>query len=276
MKLTDKGYRLPIIEALGGFGLMESGTTQPMRIRGVDVETGSRDHFVVKFRNGNRMSEKACAFELIGAWMAMELDIPVVEPVLVNIGEEFTSTILGKPGYTSAIKSVGINFGSRYREGYSMLVKSPSIVPNTMESMARNIFTFDQFISNADRSHNPAQKPNVLSDGNQYLILDHEMAFSFLSLLSFLRNKTPWLLGPSENEMLIGHIFYPYLRQRAHDFKPFCERLVCFNDEFWSKANSFMPDSWKGDFLLEIQSYLGSITENKETFAEELTKHLLP
>ncbi len=276
VKITDAAYRLPTIEALGSFGIMETGTTQPMRIRGVDTTTGQRDHYVVKFRHGNRMSERACAFELLGAWMAMELELPVVEPVLVSISEAFTNTIKGKQGYPSALKSIGLNFGSRFQEGFSMLVKSPSLMSNQLEPTARNIFAFDQFISNSDRSHRPEQKPNVLSDGNQYLILDHEMAFSFVSLLPSFRNKTPWIPGHLERDMLVGHIFYPYLRHREFDFKPFCEKFSCFDGQFWQRVNSFMPASWKGDYLPDIQAYLNSIIEKRETFAEQLTKLLLP
>ena len=276
MKITDAGYQLPTIEALGGFGVMESGTTQPMKIRGVDRATSVRDHFVVKFRHGNRMSERACAFELLGAWMAMEMDLPIIEPVLINISEDFTKTILGKQGYQSALKSIGLNFGSRYQEGLSMLVRSPSLISNQLEPIALDIFAFDQFISNGDRSHKPEQKPNVLSDGNRYLLLDHELAFSFVSLLPFLRNKTPWLPGAMEREMIEGHIFYPYLHRREYDFKPFCEKLSCFDVHFWDRVHTFLPDSWSGDFIQDIQSYLGSIVENRRIFAEQLTKLLLP
>jgi len=275
MKITDTTYRLPTIEALNAFGVMESGTTQPMKIRGVDMETGLKDNYVVKFVHGNRMSERASALELLGAWMATELDLPVIEPVLIHISQAFTNTISGS-GYQAALKSIGLNFGSRFQEGFSMLVKSPSLISNHLEWSAVDIFAFDQFISNADRSHKPEQKPNVLSDGNRFLLLDHELAFSFVSLLPFLRNKTPWIPGALEREMIEGHIFYKYLRQKEYDFKPFVEKLCCFDAYFWERVRTFMPDSWKGNFLQDIQSYLDPIIENREIFAEQLTILLLP
>jgi len=275
MKIKDPYYRLPVIEALNSFGVMESGTTQPMRIRGVDMETGAKDNYVVKFIHGNRMDERASAFELLGAWMATELELPVVEPALIHISPAFTTTISGS-GYQAAIKSIGYNFGSRYQEGFSSLVKAPSMISNLLQPLALDIFAFDQFISNADRSNRPEQRPNVLSDGNGYLILDHELAFSFVSLVPFLRNKTPWIPGHLERELIEGHVFYPYLRQKEYDFKPFCEKLCCFDSLFWERVHIFMPDSWKGDFIADIQSYLSSIVENREQFAAQLTSLLLP
>jgi hypothetical protein len=61
-KVTDTTYRLPTIEALSSFDQM-IGTTSPMAIWGVDTETGERGQYVVKYKNQNRMSASASAFE---------------------------------------------------------------------------------------------------------------------------------------------------------------------------------------------------------------------
>lgn len=55
-KLSHSEYRLPVIEALNSFKIFETGTTAPMAINGVDVDSDERGQFVVKFKHNNRMS----------------------------------------------------------------------------------------------------------------------------------------------------------------------------------------------------------------------------
>jgi hypothetical protein len=273
MKITDAEYRLPYIEALSAFDVMETGTTQPMAIWGADTTTGERGKFVVKFVGSSRMSVKSSCRELLGCWMAKELEIPVVEPVIVNISEAFVSTTLGQKGYQSALKSIGFNFGSMYEEGFSEFPQNNFKLSNALTEKAKMIFMFDMFIGNADRG---AGKPNVLSNGESLLILDHELAFSFADILSFLRNKTPWILGPAEKEMYTTHYLYPFLNKQEINFEPFTEKLVVFNDAFWSKALSLIPEGWNTGELSDIKAYLDSIIVNRISFSGSLTKIVAP
>jgi hypothetical protein len=269
-KITDSAYRLPVIEALSAFELFDEGTTKPLAIWGVDKETGERGQYVVKFKNSGRMSIKSSAFELIGTWMAKELDLPVVEPVLVNISSEFTDTALkGKEGYRSALQSQGLNFGSKYISGYSNIPDSPLVLPNGLEKTIELVFVFDMFIANTDRGH---QKPNVSSNGSQLLIYDHELAFSFLSLITFARNKTPWILTDTDKELYKNHIYYKWLRERKPDLTEPVMQLRCFNSDFWTSVYSFLPKEWQTDQVLEIEPYLSGIIENLPYFAESLNK----
>ena len=42
LKITDNSYTLPQIKALAGIHVMSTGTTEPMLIRGVDMDSGAR------------------------------------------------------------------------------------------------------------------------------------------------------------------------------------------------------------------------------------------
>lgn len=271
MKITDSQYRLPLIEALSAFELMDTGTTEPMAIWGVNKETGERGKFVVKFINSPRMSPKSSSRELLGCWIANELDIKVVEPVIVNISQDFANTIAGQKGYQSALKSLGHNFGSVYEEGYSLFPNTNFKLNASLMEQAKALFMFDMFIENADRG---GGKPNVLSNGRDLLVLDHELAFSFTSILPFLRNKKPWLFGDTEKELYISHYLYPFLHGQEIDFKPFTEKLVVINDSFWERAQLLIPDSWKTDEIQDITSHLNLIVKNRQSFSEQLTKIL--
>lgn len=271
LKLTDPKYRLPYIEALADFNLMETGTTEPMGIRGVDIHTGKRGQYVVKYVNSSRMTAKSSCRELLGGWMAREIDIQVVEPVIVNISGEFVKLLLGKNGYQSALKSIGQNFGSVYEAGYNLFPNMRFSLDSNMLEQAKMVFMFDMFIANADRG---AGKPNVLSNGTDLMVLDHELAFSFADILAFLRSKTPWIIGIAEREMYERHYFYPLLRRQEVDFSQQVDKLVAFNGSFWDKALSLIPTQWRTEELDTIKLYLDSIVDNRSVFATELTKIL--
>ena len=272
LKLTDPDYRLPKIEALMSFDIMDTGTTQPMAVRGVDRETGKRGQFVLKFHNANRMTPKSSCREFLGAWMAMELGIKVVEPVLINISQAFVNTLKGKDGFLAAQQSMGPNFGSVYEAGFAILPVRKFSMEKEFIELAKMIFMFDMLISNADRG---AGKPNLLSNEQDILLLDHELAFSFMDLLSFSKNKTPWIMGTAESEMYKKHYFYPILKDKEYDFTQQVESLDCFtNNNFWSKASETLPQEWQYNELTEIQSHITSIVHYKYVFAEQLTKIL--
>lgn len=273
MKITNADYHLPYIEALSAFEILETGTTQPMAVWGVDITTGERGKYVVKFIGSSRMSAKSSCRELLGCWMAKELEIPVVEPVIVNISEEFVNTIIGQKGYQSALKSMGFNFGSIYQEGFSEFPQTNFVLSNALIEQAKAVFMFDMFISNADRG---AGKPNILSDGETLLLLDHELAFSFADILPFLRNETPWVLGAAEKEMYTSHYLYSFLNKQEINFEPFTEKLVVINNAFWDKALSLIPKAWQTEELSDIRNHLDSIIANRASFSAHLTKILAP
>lgn len=269
-KLTESNYRLPVIKALSEFNLFTHGTTLPLAIWGVDTVTGQRGQFVAKFKNSGRMTLKSSAFELIGAWMAMEVDLPVVEPALIDVTPEFVNTSLkGRPGYRIAAQSLGINFGSKYVSGFASIPDSSFTLPDTLIEKAKRIYVFDIFIANIDRGH---QRPNIASNGKEILIYDHELAFSFLQALPTFRNKTPWILDDSDRELYKKHFFYSLLNKLKPDLTPQVELLSRFNDEFWGRVYNLLPEEWQDDSIKEIGVHLASIVKNRSYFAESLNK----
>lgn len=249
------------------FGVMETGTTKPMKIRGVEQSTGRRGQYIVKFKNATRMDIRATCREVLGLWIGKELDLPMVEPVNIQITPEFVATIKGKDGYNNARNSIGLNVGSVYEEGFQEFIKGNPFSLGILTDSARDIFAFDMFISNADRG---AGKPNVLCNGNNFLLFDHELAFSFVLLLPFSQSKTPWILGDGEKEMYRSHYFYPYLKSMKLDFEEFTERFKRINDSFWIRVKELMPLEWQTEDIETIKNYLKAIAENHKIFAKQL------
>lgn len=271
-KITDAEYSLPQIQALSGVRVLSTGTTEPMLIRGVDMNSGSRGQFVVKFTKGPRMSASSACFETLGVWIGKELGLNVVEPVIIHIKPDFVDSIIGRDGFQNARNSVGINYGCSYVEGYMELIDGRALLSKNLLVEAQNIFAFDMFISNSDRG---AGKPNVLTNGHNFLIYDHELAFSFVMLLPFLRSKTPWILGEAEKEMYNKHHFFSYLKHSKIDFFEFTERFAKIDDYFWERVYEFMPLQWQSSQIEEIKTYLKLIIEHRGIFAKELQQILL-
>jgi len=269
-KLTDPDYRLPIAEALGAFDLFETGTTTPMAVWAVDTLGGSRGQYVVKFKHANRMSILSSTFELIGAWMAIELGLPAVEPALINISAEFVEIAMkGRDGYKAALQSQGLNFGTVYKAGYTYLPPRSLSLNDDLIDQIKLLYVFDNFISNADRGH---QRPNVAFNGQKMLIFDHELAFSFISLLPSLRNPKPWLLNDSDRETYANHHFYPLLKSLDANFEEQAHKLKCIDEGFWLKLKNTIPAEWLTDEIHQIEVYLSSIIRNIDTFASSLNK----
>ena len=269
-KLTDNDYRLPIIEALRPASRLFEGTTTPMGIWGSDRTTGERKEYVVKLQHGERMSPQSCSFELLGAWMAREVGLFAPEPVIVYISKEFVEqTLRGRDGYKAAYQSIGLNYGSVYEDGFTTTPAELMDKGETLFEQAKMLYVFDLFIANNDRGH---KKPNVASDGEELLIFDHELAFSFIRIFPVLRNKTPWIFDDTDTELYRGHHFFNALRYNDIDFAEQVEKLTCFNQSFWDKAFSLMPEPWINDALADIQQHLTSILANKGAFAQTLNQ----
>ncbi len=270
IKLTDPEYRLPFVEALSAFDLFDMGTTAPLGLWGVDPETAERGQYVVKLKKSDRMTTTSSAFELIGAWMAMELELPVVEPALIHISSDFVETSMkGRDGYRVALQSEGINFGSKYQAGYLNYPTVPFAMTQDFIEIIKLIYVFDLFIANTDRGH---QRPNVAYNGSKLMLYDHELAFSFLRILPFLRNKTPWIFNEMDKDLYEKHIFFRTLKDLQLDFTQQVSLLERFNTRFWDKVYQTLPPEWIDDDIKEIRPYLTSIVTNLTNFAESINK----
>lgn len=266
IKITDTDYSLPEIHALLGDKVFSTGRTKPLLISGVDVAAGERNQYVVKFVGSPEMTTKSACFELLGAWIGMQLELNTPLPVTVNITSDFVDTLKGRDTYSIASKCVGINYGSKFMEGYAQIPVATTITGQLLDQ-AKNIFAFDMSISNPDRR---VDKPNVISDGNNFLIYDHELCFSFLLILPFLRNKTPWVFDQSDKLMCENHYFFDKLRKIDCNFREFTERFSSLDNYFWSRVQKFIPPKWMCKEVLDIQKHLDEIKENRVVFADQL------
>lgn len=260
MKITDTNYQLPIIEAVALSNEMISGTTHPISVRGLNPTTGERGQFILKWRNSNRMSPKSITNELLGAWIAIELGIHCVTPVVINLSELFVQKVMfGREGYKSAQNSIGINFGSVYEEGLFQLTNQIQPENNKLIQQAMMIFMFDLFVENADRGQ---ANNNLFYKENKLFIVDHELIFSFLDTIF----QTPLELLHTDSELFKHHPLLPILRSCNPDIERCINQLTKINSNFWNAVTTHLPEEFNSESVEKIQTRLDHIVSKKRDF----------
>ena len=208
--------------------------------------------------------------ELLASFIAMELDLNVAEPAIIEISPEFLETLRGSDAYKNASGSEGINFGCKYKTGYIELVSNQQISDQLTECAA-DIFTFDVFIANPDRR---IHKPNVSTNGEDFLIFDHELAFGFIfDVLQAVRE--PWKISEKDMTWIKQHYFFNYLKGNGPDFSKFVEKFSSLDASFWRQARTLIPNEWITDRLDRIETRLCSFVDHRQEFKDELNRILL-
>ncbi|MCD6019867.1 MAG: hypothetical protein K0S53_2988 [Bacteroidetes bacterium] len=254
------------IEALVGIKVMEDGANKPLVVRGVIKSTGEKDDFLVKLNTSERMHPGARCFEYLGACMAKELDLSPAEPVIIEITTEFIEASIGKPWWKMAKESLGLNYGCYFVEGGRNFANGESLTAAQYKE-AQSIFAFDIFASNSDRNN---LKQNMVTDGENILIFDHELAFGFIFDLFSGNNTTPWIITERDREWVEKHYFYPHLKGNVIEFEGFVNKFVNLDAGFWTKVDGNLPHLWKVQHIETIKNRTQAFVENKELFIEQL------
>ncbi|AYQ34850.1 HipA family kinase [Runella sp. SP2] len=264
MRITDDAYRLPTLKALRFNKILETGANKPGIINARDLSIRQSYDSVVKFRGAERMSPEACARELLAAFIAKHMGIRVVEPVLVEIVHDFVETERGQPHFQTLSKSIGLNYGSIYLPNYDTI---PVFQPlNDYElTHAQKVVLFDLFIQNCDRRH---EKPNIMSNGQELVIYDHELAFSFVH--DIFRNKRPFELREADKSWIDSLFLLPKIKKLPIPEAYFIEALESLDNIFWDKAFELIPQEWQTQQLQEIRTYLTEIVNNASLFTQSI------
>ncbi len=164
-------------------------------------------------------------------------------------------------------KSIGLNFGTRVLTGFSTWPVD-NYVPEAIRDTAAEVFSFDAFLQNPDRRHN---NPNLLVNGDAIMLIDHEMAFSFL--MEIFPTPTPWLL--ERQQYLNEHVFYRRLKSKAFEISGFIARLKALSDEVVEEAFADAPSEWNNDNEPRIRQHLASLRDHADEFADQVRRFLV-
>jgi hypothetical protein len=240
---------------------------------GDDVE------LIVKFAGGCEAGIGSLLREAVGALMAADLDLPVPEPFLVKVEADFVATIPGaddryRQAKRNAEASIGWNFGSKkLPPGFSTILKGRTI-PQALMPMAAEILAFDTFIANIDRT---VANPNCQSNGREFGIFDHELAFRTDGVLFW---KAPWEKGginfPKGQPDTMRHVFVDELRGSEPDFRRLGGAFDVLTEARLNEYQSALPEEWIGDGgdIGRILEYVRTLKENIDAAIGHLSEAL--
>jgi len=170
----------------------------------------------------------------------------------------------------------GPHFGSLHKTGGFAPLPIGFSISAILIPRALDIFAFDMLIQNPDRSNEPGRgKPNLLCNGHEFVIFDHELAFSFLADID--PSPQPWELRGLP--FVRHHIFCVQLMRYAdsHDlsFEIFLSRVMELSDSILSEMVSAMPENWRNPTnSSKIVSHLRTARDNIERFDRGLREAL--
>jgi len=242
---------------------------QPFRIRGVDMNDGTSGYFILKPMGASRMYTGAAMKELIASLIAIEVGLNVPEPVIIEIDKNFVNLADNKETREVLSNSIGLNFGSLYLKGLSTWTEAGFLIKNLFSTIQK-VFIFDVFIENTDRTK---VKPNMLTDNEDIVILDHELAFSFIDLL-FYKNDTPWILTDNDKNLFRQHLFYDFLHGKEFVSDDFIDKFKLLDKQFWERVKYLIPSPLVVDKFDVIEKHLINRISNFDLFVKDLKRFL--
>lgn len=262
--ILDKHFLIPHIYATGYIKTFDSGANAPILAGGIDMHSNKKGEFVIKLKAGETMKDPSANLkELLAAFIAMEIDIPVIQPVLMEVTQPFVETVTNALSKKQATKSLGLNFGSVYIDGYATITTAP--LSDKLLPFAQRLFAFDMLIQNVDRT---IEKPNMLTNGEEIIALDHEKAFSFIFVLFSSTNL--WELSTDQRKWITQHVLLPYINGKKFDFDGFMDKCAILTPEFWNKAWQLTPEAWRTEDFNTIKERLSSFISHRKEFIKEL------
>lgn len=245
-----------------------SGRTVPHVFTCEDLSGNNIGEYVVKMKGSIETHEAGLLREMLGNLIGYEIGISTAEPAIVRVDLELANALTNNSVRDVVMNSLGLNFGSKNLAGGFSTWPVGKTVPHSMKADAADIFVLDALLQNPNRR---TGKPNLLWRDDKILIIDHEMAFSFL--LSIIPSTTPWLLN--EQPYLSDHVFFSELLHEQLDLDRVAGAIEAIGDEFWEEAEAIIPNSWKGSEFGRIRTHIIAVQQHLDLFMNDIRRILL-
>lgn len=237
--------RIERVEAVQFNQIMTKGRTSPLLLTCERADGGTIEA-VVKFATGRECTIASLCAELIAAQLAVDLGLPTPTPVVVTWEEIFASGIIEPQAREVVISSSPPAFGSTFvTNGFVTWPTDRKFLGDVARTTALATFFFDAMIGNSDRG---GMKPNILVRGDDFRLIDHEMAFR--DYLLFVKALPPWALGGLNGMVTPGaHIFAGQLAKNANglDFDPIRNAWAGLSDRQIEAYEASLPPEWTVD-----------------------------
>lgn len=209
-----------------------NGRTAPAIFSCCD-EYNETAEYVVKFHGkiaGGTVSE------LIACELGKLLGIPVAPGAVVDIDDRLGNAA---PELAVALRSgAGPHFASKHYAGGYSIFSGHYLVPNDLVPVAIDIFAWDMLLQNPDRQKS---NPNLLYNGSQFLVFDHELACAFEAIIG---GYDPFHLHGTKMER--DHVLrFAFLRHVGPtSFDGFASRLSALQMRNVEELLGALPATW--------------------------------
>jgi len=248
---------------------LSTGRNQPCVMLCED-DDGGQETVVVKLRAAFDAKETALVCELMGSMLADDLDLPVPQPVIVDIEAGFERAMPLETLVGQVRDSIGPNFGTVFLGEGTMNWPTGRMIPQAMRPLAAEVFGFDVIVQNPDRRRN---KPNLLVRGDDLFIFDHELAFSFVMGL-IGGPPAPW--KGQGLEFCRQHVFYDALKGSSASWDRLTGALEAVSDRRLQEYVKALPAEWKAKSSApeQIVEYLKQARQHRDEIAAVITRLL--
>lgn len=219
------------------------GRSRPMRVA-IETSDGKEHDVILKVSASLDIGVPGLMAEMLGSMLATDLGLPVNDPFLVDLTPEFAEAV--EPKVRSLLtESNPVGFASRAAShGWRLWDRHRDRVREPQRNRALEILSFDAFIGNDDRR---PTNPNLLVRGDDWLLIDHELAFQFRRLLAPFE---PWNQGQLNTIAHKGapneHLFALYLRGKPGlEFEAIRGAWEGLSEAHITEYEAALPPSWE-------------------------------
>lgn len=110
----------------------------------------------------------------------------------------------------------------------------------------------------------------MLTNGEEIIMLDHEIAFSFVFNLFDFSPVNIWEMNDEQKGWLNHHVLIPFIKGKVFDYDLFAAKLEVLNADFWNRVGELMPNEWKTDQLGKIKDRLDKFILDRDKLFQEI------
>lgn len=205
-------------------GAAEGGSSKPLLITAVD-EKGIAKQYVMKlFKRNNIEQNYSVAKEIFINELAKEFNLSVPNYAVIKINHELLLDFFSPEEIEKLDK--GYKFCSEFMSQY--VIFNPLVSLSFIKDYdIENLFCFDNMVINVDRGV-ARDKPNLLINDNNILLIDHELTLPFINNGIENTNYYNYLRSyQHDNHIVKKHL--KALRQKDNLFTDFFESLKYLN-----------------------------------------------
>jgi|GEM_PF-5847588 len=229
--------------------------------------------YVVKF---HRQLGVGIVCEFVAALVGQQLDLPIPPIAITEISPRLVEAIPKSEIRELLANDPGPHFGSLLQTNQYQPLPTGFPLPDEFMPQILNIFAFDILIQNPDRSFRIDHgKQNLLFNGQQLVLFDYELAFSFTRLIASA--YLPWELRGQDwvkHHLFFGNIVR-YAEKNKITFDEFCDQFMAIPENFYEEVFGLLPPGWHDQsFVDKIAAHFRLVRDNIGLFKRGLLEAL--